>query len=376
MKTYLFNHLKNIQGWRSKRKLVIFSVDDYGNVRIASKKASDELKRSGIPPVSIFDWYDSMETREDLEALFEVLTSVKDKNGNHPVFTPYALPCNIDFEAIEQNNYDDYRYELLPVTFEKLAAGDPKAYEGTWALWQEGIRKGLMKPQFHGREHLNLHVFRDLLRNKNQNLLTSLKHRSYIALPEHKNYRQGWTSAYAFRKIEETSGMLDNIKDGLTCFSQVYGYEAEVFTPSATSFPPNIEAGLPETGLKYFDRPRHTNRYQGNGEYKKEYYKLGEVHSLPVIVRNVVFEPATTDYTNDWLNFTMKQIEAAFFWGKPAHLSSHRTNFSGHIDANNRKKGLNTLQQLLKEIVKRWPEVEFISSDQLGDIVYKVNFHN
>lgn len=105
-----------------------------------------------------------------------------------------------------------------------------------------------MKPQFHGREHLNLHIFRDLLRNKNQNLLTSLKHRSYIALPEHKNYRQGWTSAYAFRKIEETSGMLDNIKDGLKYFNQVYGYEAKVFTPSAASFPPNIEAGLPETG--------------------------------------------------------------------------------------------------------------------------------
>lgn len=142
MKTFLFNHLKNIQGWRSKRKLVIFSVDDYGNVRIASKKASDELKRSGILPVSIFDWYDSMETREDLEALFEVLTSVKDKNGNHPVFTPYALPCNIDFEAIEQNNYDDYRYELLPVTFEKLAAGDPKAYEGTWHYGRKVSAKG------------------------------------------------------------------------------------------------------------------------------------------------------------------------------------------------------------------------------------------
>jgi hypothetical protein len=32
MKQFLLNHIKNIPGWRSSRKLVVISVDDYGNV--------------------------------------------------------------------------------------------------------------------------------------------------------------------------------------------------------------------------------------------------------------------------------------------------------------------------------------------------------
>jgi len=67
----------------------------------------------------------------------------------------------------------------------------------------------------------------------------------------------------------------------------------------------------------------------------------------------------------------MKQIEAAFLWNKPAIISSHRVNFCGHIDENNRKKGLTSLKQLLDEIVKRWPDVEFMSADELGDTILK-----
>jgi hypothetical protein len=44
-------------------------------------------------------------------------------------------------------------------------------------------------------------------------------------------------------------------------------------------------------------------------------------------------------------------------------------NYCGHINEENRKVGLTALKQLLDKIVKRWPEVEFISADQLGDMI-------
>ena len=65
----------------------------------------------------------------------------------------------------------------------------------------------------------------------------------------------------------------------------------------------------------------------------------------------------------------MQQIEAAFRWNLPANISSHRVNFCGHIDPKNRETGLKALKELLDAIVKRWPEVEFMSSDQLGDLI-------
>lgn len=368
MKQTIANYLKNISGWRTNRKLIVISVDDYGNVRLASKRAFENLQKANIPLTSHFDRLDTLETREDLEALFEVLSSVKDKNGNPAVFTPYSLSCNIDFEAMKENGYSEYVYELLPKTYEKLSAKDSKAYLGTWELWKEGIDKGLMKPQFHGREHFNLHIFNDLLQKKDKDLLTVLENDSYVSIPAHENYKHGWTAAYSFYNKEETTGFLDNVADGLTCFKEVYGYHSNTFTPPAQQFPLHLESELENFGIKYIDRPRSLNRHLGEGKHQIEKHTLGEGAAMKVLVRNVVFEP-TTIPGRDWVNFTFKQVEAAFRMKKPANISSHRVNYCGHIDPKNREIGLTALKQLLQKIVKRWPEVEFISADQLGDII-------
>ncbi len=100
MKRLLLDNLKNIPGWRTAEKLVVFAVDDYGNVRLDSPRARDQLSEAGLDMSSRFDQYDALETRQDLEALFEVLSSVSDSQGRNAVFTPYALCANPDFDAM------------------------------------------------------------------------------------------------------------------------------------------------------------------------------------------------------------------------------------------------------------------------------------
>ena len=39
---------KNIVGWKTKRKIIVLSVDDYGNVRLASREARKTLDKAGI----------------------------------------------------------------------------------------------------------------------------------------------------------------------------------------------------------------------------------------------------------------------------------------------------------------------------------------
>lgn len=368
IKNHLKNHLKNISGWRTNRKLVVFSVDDYGNVRLASKSAFENLDNSKIPFISRFDRLDTLETRIDLEELFKVLSSVKDQHGKSAVFTPYALPCNIDFEAMAENGFNEYSYELIPETYEKLALKDSKAYKGTWKLWKEGIEQGILKPQFHGREHFNLNIFKDLLHKGNENLLMVLKQYSYVSIPEHDNYNQSWTATYSFQDLKETDNYLANVADGLKCFKQVYGYSSEIFTPPAQQFPLHLEKELINLGLNYIDRPRSLHRHLGSGKYQLEKHKLGGGDKIKEIVRNVVFEPAD-DRGFNWVDYSFKQVEAAFVMKKPANISSHRVNYCGHIDIKNRELGLSALRELLYRIVKRWPEVEFISADELGKII-------
>lgn len=364
------NHIKNFRGWKTKRKLIAIVVDDYGNVRVDSKKALENIQKKNINKPTRFDLFDSLETKEDLEKLYEVLESVKDQFGNSAKYTPYSLPCNIDFERMKNDNYEAFYYEYLPDTYEKLSSYQPKAYEGTWKLWQEGIKKGLMKPEFHGREHLNLKVFNEMLTKKDSTLMLSLENRS-LANIGHSSYSSiRWPSAFAFwDPIDDTKSFPEIINTGVLAFEKVYGYRSIVFTPPARNFPEHLEKRLKKWGFRAFDRPYYQKKHIGFGKYKHEFSKMGYNKNLKMVdlVRNVVFEP--TESAINHVAKALAQIEAAFVWNKPAIISSHRVNFCGHIDPYNRTKGLGDLKTLLKAIEKKWPEVEFVSASQLVDLI-------
>ena len=367
VKQHLFNHLKNIGGWRTDRKLVVLSVDDYGNLRIRNRNAVESLRKEGLAVNQRFDCLDNLENAKDLSSLFEVLRSVRDRNGRPAVFTPYALPCNIDFEGMAANGYSEYVYEQLPVTYAKLTREDAE-YEGAWDLWKNGIELGILAPQFHGREHFNLAIFNDLLAKGNKDLLTCLHNGSYVTVPAHSNYGSGWTASFAYQAQAEIDAYPSIIESGIQAFNEVYGYLPVAFTPPAQHFPPQLDNRLRIWGFKAVDRAfRQTRNFDGVS--KKVTHKQGlQSDGLVQIVRNVVFEP-TDPRGFDWVDYTFNQVEAAFRMGKPANISSHRVNFVGGIDESNRTKGLSALKGLLDKIVGKWPEVEFISSSQLGDII-------
>ena len=362
-------NLKNIPGWRTKRKIVVFSVDDYGNVRIDSRKAIEGMEKQGLKLNGRFDRLDTLETRQDLEALFEVLTSVKDINGRHAVFTPFAMPCNIDFELMADTGYKEYHYELLPQTFEKLEEKQPQAYKGVWDLIQEGIHSGIYIPQFHGREHLNLKIFREKLARQEPELLTALKYRSYPALGESGYKTISQMAAFDFWDVEENEEFHEIIRDGLNRFEQVYGFRAVNFTPPVYRSHPELNKTLRENGISYMDTALLQKVHLGKGKNVQRFNYTGKrVDNITLLVRNVVFEPSDNPGI-DWVQHTLKQIEAAFRWKKPAIISSHRVNFCGHIDKENRKEGLGALRKLLKEITIRWPDVEFMAANELGGLV-------
>ena len=371
-KQSILNNLKNIWGWKTSRKIVVISVDDYGNVRLDSAKSRSNMNKKGLKVNDRFDALDTLETREDLSMLYDALTCVRDKHGRHAVFTPFALPCNINFEKMAKDNYEKYEYELLPESYAKLSEKDPKAYKATWSLWQEGIDKGIIVPQFHGREHLNLKVFKEKLAAKDPELLIALKNRSYTSISSTGYQSIGYTAAFEFDKFEENDKFKEIIKTGLDDFEKVFGYRSVHFNPPGGREHPIIHQYLKDCGVRYLDTPLIKKEHQGEGKYEKVLNYTGKKNHLGMTyqVRNVVFEP-THERGFDWVNYSLKQIETAFFWNKPAIISSHRVNFCGHIDPKNREIGINSLKTLLQKIVKKWPEVEFMSSVELGDLMRK-----
>lgn len=160
LKQTISHNLLNIPGWHTKRKLVVIESDDWGAIRMPSKEAYNQFLKEGIRVDNDpYCRYDSLANKEDLEALFDVLTSVKDKNGNYVVFTADAVVANPDFKKIREADFCEYFYEPITVTM----ANSP-AHEHVFDLWKEGIKEGIFHPQFHGREHLNVTKWLAVLR--------------------------------------------------------------------------------------------------------------------------------------------------------------------------------------------------------------------
>lgn len=364
------NYIKNLIGWKTNRKIIVFSIDDYGNVRLASRQARENLDKSGLKVLNRFDAYDTLETTEDLSALFDILYSVKDKNGNPVVFTAFTVPANINFEKMAEQNYQNYFYELLPDTFEKLKNIYPNAYTGTWNLWREGIDKKLIYPEFHGREHFNLKAFKKKLVKKDKELFSSLNNRCLTSISNSGYPNISFNAAFDFYKFEENLEFEHIIKDGLNIFENIFGFRAKHFNPPGGREHPTIHKYLREGGINYIDTSFIKKEHQGNGKYKKVFNYTGKKNSFGQIflVRNCVFEP-TFDRGFNWVNYTFKQVETAFKLNRPAIISSHRVNFCGHIDIDNRTKGLSALKELLNNIITKFPEVEFIRSNELGDTI-------
>jgi hypothetical protein len=363
----VIDYSKNVLGWTSRRKIIVISVDDYGNVRLDSKAARDLMQRAGLKSQSIFDEYDALETSDDLHQLYEALTSVKDVKGRSAVFTPFAVPCNIDFERMREGGNGTFFYELLPQTFSKL-----KGYDNTWPLWKEGIQQRIMVPQFHGREHLNLKVFEEKLAVRDHEVLTALHNRSYSCISNSGYDTISFSAAFEFWKFDENERFHSIIKDGLLQFEKVFGYRATHFNAPGGREHPVIHETLRSSGVLYIDTPYLKREHQGLGNYNRKLNYLGKKNGQGqlFITRNVVFEPCFGGDT-DWVSLTLKQIEVAFQMQKPAIISSHRVNFCGHICEDNRKKGLSSLRALLKKVILKWPDVEFMAANELAETIQK-----
>jgi hypothetical protein len=229
-----------------------------------------------------------------------------------------------------------------------------------------------MAPQFHGREHLNVKVLQTKLDQQDPEVLTALKHRSYAMVSSSGFPNIGYTAAFEFETLEENKKLEPIIAQGIADFEKVYGYAPKVFNSPGGREHPAIHECLMNNGIHYIETPFFKTEHQGGGTYKKVLNFTGKRNALNMIysVRNVVFEP-TFESSFSWVDFAMNQIDTAFFWNKPAIISSHRVNFCGHIEPSNRTAGLQALGELLKKITLKYPNVEFMGLGKLLETLFE-----
>lgn len=370
MKRTLSLIYRNLIGWSTNRKIIVLESDDWGSVRIRSKEDSDAMLKKGVPLASNhFTQYDALESNDDLESLFDLLTHHKDASGRPPVFTPMCTMVNPVFDQIEKSDFDKYIYEPFTDTCKRY-----NNHNRVCDLWLQGVENRLFVPQFHGREHINPLRWLRQLKGGNKDLLNMFAHGSYGILETSKGeVIPNYLAAFDAEVESDCNFILDSIDEGLALFKDKVGYPATCFVPCSGTGISQMEQQLKKNGIKYVNSGRVDKIPNGKGGYKTRVSWLGKKNDLGqrYITRNVFFEPSAP-ISSDWIDSALYEIDMAFKFKKPAIVSVHRVNFIGYIDEQNQSNGLKCLDGLLTKIMERWPDAEFLTTEELGSLMSNI----
>jgi len=366
----LMRNAINIPGWSTHRKIVVFESDDWGSIRIPSKVCRNNLMNAGFDISNQpFNLYDALESNDDLSALFDILKKYKDVTGRHPVFTAVNIVANPDFAKIKESNFQQYFYEPFTETLNCYPNSD-KVVE----LYKQGISDRLFVPIFHGREHLNAQRWLRALQSGNKAVHKTFENEiTAIHIGPNKEFLGDFQAAFDLDMPEDVGYMKDVLTEGLELFEELWGYKSPYFVPTNGPFNNSLEKVLCDKGVKYILGERLQYEPLGNGKFKKHFHYIGMKNKFNQIylTRNAMFEPAIFSNGNNTqpIEKCLKSIEWAFRWGKPATISTHRVNYIGRIEEKNRMDNLKLLDELLSSIVRLWPDVEFITSSELGNLI-------
>ncbi|MFT6442743.1 MAG: hypothetical protein ACJASM_002295 [Salibacteraceae bacterium] len=355
-------NLKNIPGFSTHEKIVVIESDDWGSIRMPNKRVYEELLRQNVKVDSNnFTRLDTVASAVDIENLFDVLTSVSDVRDQYAKLTPFTCMTNPDFDHLKMSNFGSYKYEVFTETIEK--------YHGSsvFQLWKKGIDLNIFVPEYHGREHYNVFLLMDLLKDGNVDLMNAIQN-DVVHIPivsERLKYIKSIYPTYYYSDSNQLKVLLENLKEGVKIFESVFGRSPNCFGPPNGVFSFELEQAFKDTGLKGLVVNRNRIEPTGKGDLSSSnfLFKSGvsNLYGQRYYRRNSKFEPVQSSYS---LERTLSEVQAAFFWNKPAVISSHRINYVGGLDNKHKYYALDQLKQLLKSITKKWPDVLFLTSGE------------
>lgn len=349
------------RGWKTDRKIVVIESDDWGSIRMPDRDTYERSLKKGIRVDKCsFCKNDTLSSNDDFEALYTVLRKYKDANNNNPIITANTIVANPDFEKIKDSNFQKYYFELFTETLKRYP-------NRSFDLWEQGIDEGLFYPQLHGREHLNIGRWLKLLQNGSKEMHFAFENNYFGISSTISNEKN--SSLMAALDYDDEYGKklaLESVEQAPDIFESIFGYKSESFIGPNYVWDEHVEDILSTKDVQFLQgsfvnkTASQGNRYSYIGKKNKH----GQIYTA----RNVIFEPAG-QLNDNLVDNVIQQIDRAFKLKKPAIISSHRVNFIGSIFEENRTKNLKLLDELLNKVLKRWANVEFMHSAQLGEII-------
>jgi len=357
----------NRKGWKTKRKLVVFQSDDWGSMRMPSVAAYEKLKALGVEADKCpYMQFDTLASKTDLEQLEQVLRNHTDSRGRHPVFTTNFLTRNPDFKAIELSDFKVYSSHKI-----NDVAADKQFQAVELPYFDYLIKEGLFFPQLHGREHLNIERWLKYLLENNALVHFAFKE-GFWGINRHTSNQipRSLQAALDFDQSHHEAQLAEVINEACEDFKEIFGFSSQSFIAPNYIYSTLIDRVLHKQGVQYLQSGKMRLIPLGAGKYSRQRVFTGDRNQLGQIylVRNVRFEPAESKNIN-WVEQALLEINAAFKMNRPAIIDTHRVNYMGSLKESNRERSLALLDQLLAQLKKRCPDLEFLNSVELGELI-------
>ena len=337
--------------------VVVFESDDWGACEVAPRSRQSQYqellqKHTGKRARLL----SSLETPEELDALFKVLQNYRGQDGIAPVFTAFTSMGNPDYQAIANADFKEYHDIFIGDGFPQFWGGD-----GVIEKMRTGQQMGIWEPEYHSMlHHTSPKLWLELLRGNGADAelardlfelqcYNQLKH-----IPEYEGYH-----------IRE---QFQFVNTGFTRFEKLFGR-----TPQAAV----TSDAYPETEIIWAARGVRTvcikNCRINSGEVvvyptkpwnmQDVYARIGDYEAaldLVYLTRNVFMEQANT------AEEVLQTIERNFsVFKEPCVISTHRSNYCSLSQAEN-EKNIARLQCVLGSLQKRG--AIFLTTGELGDL--------
>jgi len=342
-------------GFRFSRPLVLLQSDDWGRVGVRDAEGLEELRAAGLNVGERpYDLY-SLETAEDVHEVAELLHGLRDSAGQPPCLEMNFVVANVDFTASAANGFRE-------IALKQLADGLPGRWKrpGLLDAYHAGIQGKVFSPALHGTTHFcQQAVARELSSGgERADLLRTL----WKSETPYIYWRMPWVGyeywdperAPAQRFIPETE-QARWIDWAAEAYRKLFGERA------VSACAPGYRA---ETTTHHEWKNAGVRIVQnGPGSTRAPHWdEFGLLHTY----RSLDFEPALNPQMR-WEDL----LQEAAPWltrGLPFVLSVHSINFHSTL-APNRQRTLPMLREMLGALTKKYPDLLFVNSRQLLDIM-------
>ncbi|MEP6644324.1 MAG: hypothetical protein ABJA69_07490 [Acidobacteriaceae bacterium] len=304
-----------------------------------------------------YDFY-TMESAEDVGALNALLARHHDSTGRSPCVVMNFLTGNINFPKVIKEDFQ--QLHMLP-----LAKGLPGKWKrpGLFEAYREGIKTGVFHPALHGMTHFCGAAMRQRLAEPGEagDLIRTL----WRAETSYIQWRMPWIGYEYWNSGKPKVGFLAAEEQ-----QKAVRQAAENFARMFLHFPVSVCAPGGHA---------NSDTHEAWAKFGARVVQNGNATILPPhfddsgllnVYRTIDFEPCQRDLP---IEKYMQLAEGSFARGLPTVVSMHSINFHSSL-RNFRDPTLQTLEELLSALEKKYPDLLYVHDADLHKIVTQDKF--